>query len=88
MHGRRVQGPFTHGKQIAYFPILYSFTSGEGNEATSSSFSTLYVAIEGSNASLEALIATLLPASGTGKEPLFDGNQALDYRQIFDFLHR
>ena len=88
MHRGRAQGHFTHGKQTVYLPILYSFTNGEGNEATSPSFSTLYVAIEGTDASLEALIATLLPAGGNEKEPLCDGNQASNCRQIFVFLHR
>lgn len=45
--------------------------SGEGDEAPSPSFTTCYVAIEGSSVSLEVLIASLLHASGTTKEVTF-----------------
>ena len=47
------------------------FTTGEGNEAISPSFAICYVPIEASSASLEALIATLLPANDTTKEAIF-----------------
>ena len=53
------------------FADLLIFMSGEGGEATSPSFTISYVAIEASSASLEALIASLLPASGTAKEDTF-----------------
>ena len=53
------------------FADLFLFTSGEGDEATSPSFTTRYVAIEASSASLEALIASLLPAFGPAKEATF-----------------
>ena len=53
------------------FADLFLFTSGEGDEATSPSFTIRYAAIEASSASLEALIASLLPASGPAKSPLF-----------------
>ena len=51
-------------------PIFF-FTSGEDDEATSPSFKRHYVAIEASSTSLEELIASLLPASGTRKEAIF-----------------
>ena len=47
------------------------FTSGEGDEATSPSFAIRCAAIEASSASLEALIAALLPAVGTAKKANF-----------------
>ena len=47
------------------------FTAGEGDEATSPSFAAENAAIEASSASLEALIASLLPACGTAKEATF-----------------
>ena len=50
------------------FADLLLFTSGEGDEATSPSFTTRSVAIEASSASLEALIVVLLPACATLKE--------------------
>ena len=53
------------------FANLFLFTSREGDEATSPSFTTRYVAIEASNASLKALIGSLLPACGPAKRPLF-----------------
>ena len=40
------------------FADLIFFTSGEGNEATSPSFSAKYAAIAAPSSSLEALIAT------------------------------
>ena len=53
------------------FAGLLFFTSGEGEETTSPSFTTRYVAIEAFSASLEALIASVLPACGTVKEATF-----------------
>ena len=53
------------------FADLFLFTSGEGDEATSPSFTTRYAAIEASSTSLEALIASLLPACGPAKEATF-----------------
>ena len=53
------------------FANTYLFLGGECNEAMSPSFAIRYVAIEGSSASLQALIATLLPACGTAKEAIF-----------------
>ena len=53
------------------FADLFLFTSGEGDEATSPSFTIRYAAIEASSASLEALIASLLPVCGTAKEATF-----------------
>ena len=53
------------------FANLFLFMSGEGDEATSPSFTTRYAAIEASSASLEALIASLLPACGPAKEATF-----------------
>ena len=53
------------------FTELLFFMSEEGEETTSSYFTTHYVAIEASTASLEALIASLLPACGTAKEAAF-----------------
>ena len=53
------------------FADLLLFMSGEGDKATPPSFTTHYVAIEASSASLEALIASLLPACGPAKETTF-----------------
>ena len=53
------------------FADLFLLKSGEGDEATSPSFTIRYAAIEASSASLEALIASLLAASGPAKRPLF-----------------
>ena len=53
------------------FAELLFFMTGEGEETTSPSFTTRYVAIEASSASLEALIASVLPACGTAKEATF-----------------
>ena len=53
------------------FADLFFFMSGEGDEVTSPSFTTRYVAIEASSTSLEALIASLLPACGPVKEATF-----------------
>ena len=53
------------------FADLFLITSGEGDEVTSPSFTTRYAAIEASRASLEALIASLLPACGPAKEATF-----------------
>ena len=53
------------------FAELLFFMSGEGEETTSPSFTTRYAAIEASSASLEALIASVLPACGTAKEATF-----------------
>ena len=53
------------------FADLFLFTRGEVDEATSPSFATRCVAIETSSASLEALIASLLPAFGPVKEATF-----------------
>ena len=53
------------------FANLFLFTRGEGEEATLPSFTTRYVAIQASSASLEALIASLLPAFGPAKEATF-----------------
>ena len=53
------------------FADLLFFTSGEGDEATSPSFTTRYAAIEASSASLEVLIASLLPACGPAKKATF-----------------
>ena len=53
------------------FPNILFFKSGEGDEATSSSFTTRYVAIQAYSALLEVLIASLLPAYGTAKEVTF-----------------
>ena len=47
------------------------FISGDGDEATSPSFAIRCTAIEAASASLEALIAALLPAVGTAKEAIF-----------------
>ena len=53
------------------FADLFLFMSGEGDEVTSPSFTTRYAAIEASSASLEALIASLLPACGPATEATF-----------------
>ena len=53
------------------FADLLFFTRGEGDDATLPNFTTRYVAIEASSASLEALIAVLLPADGTSKQAIF-----------------
>ena len=53
------------------FADLFLFMSREGDEATSPSFTTHYVAIGASSASLEALIASLLLACGPAKEATF-----------------
>ena len=53
------------------FADLFLFTSGEGDEVTSPSFTTRYAAIEASSASLEALIVSLLLACGPTKEATF-----------------
>ena len=53
------------------FADLFLFMSGEGDVASSPSFTTCYAAIEASSASLEALIASLLPACGPTKEATF-----------------
>ena len=53
------------------FADLFLFMSGEGDEATSPSFTTRYAAIDASKALLEALIANLLPACGLAKEATF-----------------
>ena len=50
--------------------ILF-FIPREGDEATSPSFAAENTAIEASSASLEALIANLLPTCGTAKEATF-----------------
>ena len=53
------------------FAKLLFFMSGEGEETTSPSFTTCYVAIEGSSALLEVLIASVLSACGTAMEATF-----------------
>ena len=53
------------------FAEFLFFTSEKGDETTAPSFTTRYAAIEASSASLEALIASLLPACGTVKEATF-----------------
>ena len=53
------------------FADLLFFMSGEGDDATFPIFTTRYAAIEASSASLEALIAVLLPAGGTPKQAIF-----------------
>ena len=53
------------------FADLFLFLSGEGDEATSPSFTTRYATIEASSALLKALIASLLPASDLVKEATF-----------------
>ena len=53
------------------FADLLFFTIGEGDEATPPSFVAENASIEASSASLEALIASLLPACGTAKEATF-----------------
>ena len=53
------------------FANLLFFTSGEGDDTTLPIFTTRYAAIEASSASLEALIAVLLPAGGTPKQATF-----------------
>ena len=53
------------------FADLLFFTSGDGDKATSPIFTTRYMAIEASSASLEGLIAVLLPAGGTLKQATF-----------------
>ena len=53
------------------FANFFLFTGGEGDGATSHSFTTHYAAIEASNAALEVLIASLLPAFGPAKEATF-----------------
>ena len=63
-------GLYSRQRNYIFADILF-FTSREGDEATSPSFATRYEAIEASSESLEALIATLLPASGTAKEATF-----------------
>ena len=77
-------------RQTKYlFADLWLFTSVEGDEATSPSFAIRYAAIDASSTSLEAIIATLLPAGGTTKKrPFSDGNQALDCRRIVSCFHR
>ena len=59
-------------RQTKYlFADLLLFTRREGDEVTSPSFVAENAAIEASSASLEALIAALLPAVGTAKEAIF-----------------
>ena len=53
------------------FADLLLFTTGEGDEATSPFFVAENAEIEASNASLEALIASLLPPCDTAKEATF-----------------
>ena len=53
------------------FADLLLFTSREGDEATSPSFTAENLGIEVSSASLEALTASLLPACGLAKEAIF-----------------
>ena len=53
------------------FADFLIFMSGEGDEAMFPSFTISYVAIKASSTSVEALIASLLPASGTAKEDTF-----------------
>ena len=50
------------------FVDLFFLMGGEGDEATSPSFTTRYVAIEVSSASLEALSGSSLPTCGPAKE--------------------
>lgn len=50
------------------FASLASFGSVEGDRATSPRFSIANVVMSASRASLEALIASLLPIGGTAKE--------------------
>ena len=52
------------------FVDLFLFESGEGDEATSPSFVAENKAIDASSMSLEAIIATLLPAGGTAKKAI------------------
>ena len=53
------------------FADLFLFTSREGDETISSSFTIRYAAIEASSALLEALIASLLSTCGPAKEATF-----------------
>ena len=53
------------------FANLLVFMSGEGNKAMLSSFAICYAPINTFSVSLEALIASLLPTSGTPKEAPF-----------------
>ena len=53
------------------FADLFLFMIGEGDEATSPSFTIRYATIEASSAFLEALIGSLLPECGPAKEATF-----------------
>ena len=60
---------FIDSKQIPICQYLCVYKR-RGDEATSPSFAIHHAAIEASSVSLEALIATLLPADGTVKEAI------------------
>ena len=68
---RDVNGSSSSPANNYLFANLFLFTSREGDQATSPSFTTQYIVIEASRKSLEALIASLLPACGPGKEATF-----------------
>ena len=68
---RRCDGSTLPTANKYLFADLQVFTSGEGDGATSLSFAIRYMVIEASSVSLEALIATLLPACDTAKDPIF-----------------
>ena len=70
MRGVANGGVFTTANKYLSADLLF-FTAGEGDEATSPSFASKNAVIEASGASLEALIASLLPACGTAKEATF-----------------
>ena len=63
-------GVFTMANKYLSADLLF-FTARKGDKATSPSFAAENAAIEASSASLEALIAILLPACGTLKEATF-----------------
>ena len=56
---------------------LYLFISGEGDEATSSSFVAENAAIDASNSSLEVLIATRYMATGCNGSTSPTANKSL-----------
>ena len=76
----------THGKQM---PICKcsTLTSVEGDEATSPSFTTHYMQIHVSNASLEAFIATWYVQRGCKREHFTQGKQML-VSESFTFCER
>ena len=70
MHRDDYEGTLPTKTNYLFVGLLF-FTSEEGDETTSPSFSTLAVAIEAASASLKVLFETLLPQGGIAKEATF-----------------